>query len=304
MRLYEDKTRFRELITETSEELGLLPSIVEKDYYVTCILKRIVESVPFIIFKGGTSLSKCFRVIRRFSEDIDISFGNEKNRATQSQRKDTNRAVRDVCRDNGFGRCLLKDEFRSNREFNSAVIEYDRLSYDVTVENKIIIELSQFLATYPTQQKEAGSYITDYLKKRGDRKTMERFDLFPFSVSVQALERTFVDKVFALCDYYLRGDITRNSRHIYDLSCIFPRIRESEGLPDLVREVRALRMKLDSAPSAQPSESIRDILTRIVAEKSFSRDYDRLTRRFLFEDVPYSKAVGVLSKIIELGIFG
>ncbi|MBR2694972.1 MAG: nucleotidyl transferase AbiEii/AbiGii toxin family protein [Thermoguttaceae bacterium] len=212
MRLYEDKTRFRELITETSEELGLLPSIVEKDYYVTCILKRIVESVPFIIFKGGTSLSKCFRVIRRFSEDIDISFGNEKNRATQSQRKDTNRAVRDVCRDNGFGRCLLKDEFRSNREFNSAVIEYDRLSYDVTVENKIIIELSQFLATYPTQQKEAGSYITDYLKKRGDRKTMERFDLFPFSVSVQALERTFVDKVFALCDYYLRGDITWNSR--------------------------------------------------------------------------------------------
>ena len=136
---------------------------------------------------------------KAFAENY-IIYGNAteaaKKAGSQSQRKDTNRAVRDVCRDNGFGRCLLKDEFRSNREFNSAVIEYDRLSYDVTVENKIIIELSQFLATYPTQQKEAGSYITDYLKKRGDRKTMERFDLFPFSVSVQALERTFVDKVF------------------------------------------------------------------------------------------------------------
>ena len=47
--------------------------IIEKDYYVTVLLKLLAEKIPFIVFKGGTSLSKCHKVIRRFSEDIDLT---------------------------------------------------------------------------------------------------------------------------------------------------------------------------------------------------------------------------------------
>ena len=45
----------------------------QKDYYVTVLLKLLAEKIPFIVFKGGTSLSKCHKVIRRFSEDIDLT---------------------------------------------------------------------------------------------------------------------------------------------------------------------------------------------------------------------------------------
>ena len=62
---------------DTAEKLGLVVPIVEKDYYVTMILKELSEKCPTCVFKGGTSLSKCHHVIDRFSEDIDISFSDK-----------------------------------------------------------------------------------------------------------------------------------------------------------------------------------------------------------------------------------
>lgn len=50
-----------------------MPQIIEKDYYVTMLLRVLAEKIPYIVFKGGTSLSKCHKVIKRFSEDIDIT---------------------------------------------------------------------------------------------------------------------------------------------------------------------------------------------------------------------------------------
>lgn len=59
-----------------ASKLGILPQLVEKDFWICWILK-ILFSLPQIgehlTFKGGTSLSKCYNVIKRFSEDIDIS---------------------------------------------------------------------------------------------------------------------------------------------------------------------------------------------------------------------------------------
>ena len=58
----------------TSQKLEVSEDIVEKDYYVTLILKKLSEIEYPVVFKGGTSLSKVFGVIDRFSEDIDITF--------------------------------------------------------------------------------------------------------------------------------------------------------------------------------------------------------------------------------------
>ena len=66
------------------EECQILPRIVEKDYYVTMILRELTERQGFVVFKGGTSLSKCYKVIKRFSEDIDITIDS---RLSQGQMK-------------------------------------------------------------------------------------------------------------------------------------------------------------------------------------------------------------------------
>ena len=74
MRLHEEQTLFRQAVTVTAAQLNNPEIFIEKDYWVTCALHLIFHD-PIgeeTIFKGGTALSKCFRLIDRFSEDIDM----------------------------------------------------------------------------------------------------------------------------------------------------------------------------------------------------------------------------------------
>ena len=82
--LHNDKEIFSQAINLVTNKNGIRPEIVEKDYYVTMILRLLSERLPFIVFKGGTSLSKCHKAINRFSEDIDISIDTT---LSQSQKK-------------------------------------------------------------------------------------------------------------------------------------------------------------------------------------------------------------------------
>lgn len=71
--LHNDKELFEQAVLKTAEYMNIDAGIVEKDYYVTLMLKEISSAVPDLVFKGGTSLSKCHKVINRFSEDIDLT---------------------------------------------------------------------------------------------------------------------------------------------------------------------------------------------------------------------------------------
>ena len=75
MNLHSDKEAFKEIIALAAEHFGYEQSHVEKDYWVSKILRDISmsEYADKTYFKGGTSLSKCHKVIRRFSEDIDLT---------------------------------------------------------------------------------------------------------------------------------------------------------------------------------------------------------------------------------------
>lgn len=74
MYLHRDRETFKDIIEQAADSRGRTPAVVEKDYYVTLILKLLSEQLDQCVFKGGTSLSKGFHVIDRFSEDIDITF--------------------------------------------------------------------------------------------------------------------------------------------------------------------------------------------------------------------------------------
>ena len=83
------------LFTKTAEQKGISPEIAEKDFWVCWTLLQIsrLTGLPKIIFKGGTSLSKVFGIIKRFSEDIDLvidrhelGFNNENDPANQEAR--------------------------------------------------------------------------------------------------------------------------------------------------------------------------------------------------------------------------
>src|SRR5450432_982845 len=101
----------RDLFQETANRRGLSPLVIEKDFWVCWTLKHLfaIPSLgPHLIFKGGTSLSKVFRLIQRFSEDIDVSLRRDylgfdgvndpEQAASKSQQKKRVEALREKCR--------------------------------------------------------------------------------------------------------------------------------------------------------------------------------------------------------------
>ena len=103
MKLHEDKKVFSEYIAATADHMGLRNAgIVEKDYFVTYFLRKIIEKQPNVIFKGGTSLSKCHKIINRFSEDIDLNVDTEAANLTEGQRKHLKQDIISIIEESGF----------------------------------------------------------------------------------------------------------------------------------------------------------------------------------------------------------
>lgn len=73
MNLHKNKDEFLNTLIQVNKEKNIALAILEKDYYVTLLLKEVVKKIPNLVFKGGTSLSKCYKIINRFSEDIDLT---------------------------------------------------------------------------------------------------------------------------------------------------------------------------------------------------------------------------------------
>ncbi len=73
--LHQHPELFRSAIKETADNLNIRDFFIEKDYWISLVLKRLSESryVDSVVFKGGTSLSKGYKLINRFSEDVDIA---------------------------------------------------------------------------------------------------------------------------------------------------------------------------------------------------------------------------------------
>ena len=84
MFLHLNRAIFVRVVSNISAKSGLPMEVVEKDYYITMILKQFSKDCSDIIFKGGTSLSKAHHVLNRFSEDIDLTFDRK---VTEGQRK-------------------------------------------------------------------------------------------------------------------------------------------------------------------------------------------------------------------------
>lgn len=87
MRLHEFPDTFLELIQATAAHIRIPAAHVEKDYWVTRVLKRLHESdYSEAVFKGGTSLSTVHRLIERFSEDIDLALKTDEG-LSESRRR-------------------------------------------------------------------------------------------------------------------------------------------------------------------------------------------------------------------------
>lgn len=301
MYLHNNQSLFKELVSLSSRGLGIPDYMVEKDYYVTLFLKKISEVEPNIIFKGGTSLSKCFKVINRFSEDIDLNI-NSKDKPTEGQRRNLKDSIINIINQQGFN-LSNPEAIRSRRDFNRYEIDYKSIFESSYIKQSLVVETAVFFRSYPFEYLSAQSLIAEYLNDNHFSSVIDEYLLYPFSLNVQSMSRTFVDKTFAICDYYLSNRIEGHSRHIYDLYMLLKKIDLNESIRELVAEVRAERKTGKTCLSAQDNVSINNVLKEIISTQVFKNDYQHLTIQLLYDSIPYNTAISALSDIIECHMF-
>lgn len=299
--LHNDQALFEQVILRVFEDTGIEASIIEKDYYVTLFLQRIVERMPNIIFKGGTSLSKCYKLINRFSEDIDLNIDTESH-PTEGQRKKLKENIVSIVEEFGFT-LTNPDDVRSRRDYNRYIVDYPTIFPTGYLKEHLIVETAVYIKAYPCRRMHASSLIFDYLNRNGYTNLIEQYNLRPFELNVQAAERTLIDKVFALGDYYLSNAVHEHSRHVYDIYKLLDVVTLDDTMKRLVREVREERKPHVNCRSAKDGIDLNALLQEIVEKAVYKSDYEEITSKILFEVVPYETAVRALQIIINSGVF-
>ena len=278
------KDDWKEIIETVAAEEHRTTQMVEKDTIQSMILLELSKNELPIVFKGGTSLSKVYGLIDRFSEDIDLSM---KHRPTDSEKKNTKRIIMSIAEELGLA-LMNPEDVQSRHSYNKYVFEYESLFSDIPLE--LIVETSLYQTVYPVEVHSVNSFVGKFCENRGIRLPIP-FEAGMFQMNVQSLQRTFIDKVFAICDYRLQDMQDRDSRHLYDIAKLLPKVEFTSELDALIDEVRRDRMKSKNNPSAQPEHNIPQMLKEIIRSRFYELDYNNITRKLLYEDVSYDEAI-------------
>lgn len=297
MNLHIDRETFTDIIDTVSEETGIARDIIEKDYYVTMVLKEFFHDEQGLVFKGGTSLSKAYHLISRFSEDIDLNYIDH-DVLDRKKKKEIKFTLKDVA-----DRCGLYisnfEDTGSRRDFNRYEIEYDR-TYPASgiLKSNVIVEIAYQERSYPCEKVMVSSMIEEYLSGRELQDIIDRYGLQPFEITVQSYLRTFIDKLFAICDYYLSDTVNEHSRHLYDLYRIYPLIVFNEDFRRFFEQVKEERSKRKICLSAISERKISDQLKEIISSETYKRDYEQRTATLLRDGVSYEETIEGLNMIV------
>ena len=303
MHLHHDKEAFEELIIGAANELHIPANIIEKDYYVTLTLKELSTKLKDMVFKGGTSLTKCYQILDRFSEDIDLSYTAESGVPGEARKKQLKHAVVSTLESLEFTINNLEDT-RSRRNYNCYRASYPSI-YDNSpfLKQELVLETFVALLPFPTVTRMVDSYLYRFLKQIDKLEIAEQYDLMPFPITSQAIERTLIDKIFAICDYYLDGRTDKHSRHLYDIHKIYTSTEIPADFDELIASVRSLRSELSACPSAKDGVDINQVLQEIVESEIYKKDYEEITSSLLFTQLSYEEAIQSIVNIINHNVF-
>jgi predicted nucleotidyltransferase component of viral defense system len=279
-----NKEIWERLIKLISNETGNSPLIVEKDVVQSLILKELAQSELPFTFKGGTSLSKVYGIIDRFSEDLDISLPIKATNGIKQKAKDE---IFNIINKYDFY-FENPDRIQSRRNFNRYTLKYDSLFLEKPMD--LLIETTYLSVAYPVQKLNVGSIIGKYCNEH-NIKMPEEFPLTGVIMNVQSLERTFVDKIFAICDYYLTDRVENHSRHLYDIAMLLQHIDLSEDVFTLIEKVRNERQSSDRNVSSQQQYDISSLLNEIIEKDIYKDDYNKITMNLLYKPYSYENAI-------------
>jgi len=234
-------SEFKDLILEIARKRNLPEVIVEKDYWVTFLLRSLVNSEFYkeIVFKGGTCLSKAWNLINRFSEDIDLLLIETENTKSRTQKSKRVKAIREFIKTLPNWN-LIKDErsdlYGSFRYSYPLAINQD---FPSAISSSILLEPGFRGGTKPEiTKKQINSILGEELEGK-----LNGYDIKPFKINVLSLERIFVEKLFAIKSLFDKEILNSKTRHLYDVYMLINTaeikalVKNTEKLKEILEDI-------------------------------------------------------------------
>lgn len=223
MKLHENISLYTEAIRFTAQHKNLTPEYIEKDYWVTFALYSIFKNEigKETVFKGGTALSKCFGLIHRFSEDIDLVVlrkEGETGNQLKNKLKRISKSVSDVLPEieiegitNKIG-MIRKTAHSYTRVFTG---NYGQ------VRDNIIVESTWLGHFEPYTTAQVSSFVYEMMLKNEQKQLIDEYEMNPFEVLVLNPKRTLYEKIMSLVRFSQTenpiDDLKNKIRHTYDI---------------------------------------------------------------------------------------
>lgn len=290
MYLHQNDIYFRDAVLTASNMFSIPTALVEKDYYVFLLLKHIAATVgDEVVFKGGTSLSKAWGIINRFSEDIDLCLTRKKLKSKGARKRLVESVIGGI---NDLQLQYVCKKLEYGGVYNDIQGFYRQQFADPTLIPFVKVEISSRTPEYPVAAGHIDSYVGVALRGRVSEDNYREFNLMPFQVNTVVPARTFIDKTFAVADYYLLKKVTRYSRHLYDLYKLMEIVDWNDPtmlatLKVLYVEVIILCRGYRRNASTQDGIDHKAVLYEALRSDYYKNDYYATTYPILFEKVPY-----------------
>ncbi|OWP61526.1 hypothetical protein CDA63_19005 [Hymenobacter amundsenii] len=242
---------FGQILLATAQGLGLPEAFVEKDYWVSYVLRALADS-PYreqLVFKGGTALSKAYGLVERFSEDVDLAIAGTQGWSGGQVKKLIDAGGRHITQ--GLMAVVEAGVTVRGSHFRKTLHQFPTTAAPTPGSQvrpgAVLLEINAFARPHPSQWRPVQSYAGHFLTQRGELALVAQHGLAPFEVLVLALERTLVEKILALVRAGYSsdslGELQAKIRHAYDLHQLLqqPALQAFLAGPDfdaLLAEVR------------------------------------------------------------------
>ena len=315
MKLHNYKDAFEGAIVATAQHFGIAEIYVEKDYWVTFALKKIFtdpSSKEIAVFKGGTSLSKCFKIIERFSEDIDMVVIKEDGETENSLKRKLKKVTSTL---EEFMTVIPNHPLENKRgKIRKVVYGYDKVGVKGAyghVRDQIVLEVSSLGNSHPSKKVKIQTMIVEFIAATNNTDLIRFYELEPFEVTALSIERTFCEKIISLVRFsYSENpveELTNKVRHTYDLHQLLKQSRILSFLKSDDFETMLIQVGKDDDKaipndkewlSKHPSESLFFSETEKVW-KTLSKTYTGSFKELLTGDLPNEE--DVLQSLMKIG---
>ena len=227
MNLHSDKEAFKEIIALAAEHFGYEQSHVEKDYWVSKILRDISmsEYADKTYFKGGTSLSKAYGLIERFSEDLDLFvFTGDKGASKQAEKTLNKKLSKYIAELNSD--IYKEDLSETGGNYRKLYFSYDNVFQGVGLKEHLEVEIKSCdlpdkkLMFYPADKRVIKPIVTSFLESIGQDELISTYGLESFETQCINPRKTICDKVSRLVKLSYNED-AKHIRDVYDLSALY-----------------------------------------------------------------------------------